>query len=59
MLIQLVMEKYKQMDVILIFYIVIQRLLSTNQVVRSPKNLFKKNKEVQRNKVNKFVCQNV
>lgn len=59
MLIQLVMEKYKQMDVILIFYIVIQRLLSTNQIVRSPKNLFKKNKEVQRNKVNKFVCQNV
>jgi hypothetical protein len=59
MLIQLVMEKYKRMDVILIFYIVIQRLLSTNQIVRSPKNLFKKNKEVQRNKVNKFVCQNV
>lgn len=53
------MEKYKRMDVILIFYIVIQRLLSTNQIVRSPKNLFKKNKEVQRNKVNKFVCQNV
>lgn len=53
------MEKYKRMDVILIFYIVIQRLLLTNRIVRNPKNLFKKNKEVQRNKVNKFVCQNV
>jgi hypothetical protein len=59
MLIPLVMEKYKRMDVILIFYIVIQRLLLTNRIVRSPKNLFKKNKEVQRNKVNKFACQNV